>query len=46
MVTGICDAAAAATTTVGTEAADIIMDGTGADIADTINCIHDSCTHT
>jgi hypothetical protein len=40
MVMGICDAAVAATTTVGTEAADIIMDGTGADIADTTNCIH------
>jgi hypothetical protein len=32
MVTGItCGAAGAAITTVGTEAADIIMDGTGAD---------------
>jgi hypothetical protein len=38
MVTGIiCGAAVAAITTVGTEAADIIMDGPGADIAD----IHD-----
>ena len=38
MVTGItCGAAVTAITTVGTEAADIIMDGTGADIAD----IHD-----
>ncbi len=34
MVTGIICAAVAAITTVGTEAADIIMDGTGADIAD------------
>jgi hypothetical protein len=38
MVTGIiCGAAVTAITTVGTEAADIIMDGTAADIAD----IHD-----
>lgn len=38
MVTGIiCGAAVAAITTVGTEAADIIMDGTGADIADIHN---------
>ena len=38
MVTGIiCGAAVTAIITVGTEAADIIMDGTGADIAD----IHD-----
>ena len=37
MVTGIiCGAAVAAITTVGTEAADIIMDGTTADIADGI----------
>jgi len=41
MVTGItCGAAVTAITTVGTEAADIIMDGTGADIADIIDCIH------
>jgi hypothetical protein len=40
MVTGTWDdAAVAAITTVGIEAADIIMDGTGADIADGINCI-------
>ncbi len=38
-VTGIWDAAVAATTMVGAEAADIIMVGTGADIADIINCI-------
>ena len=37
MVTGIICAAVAAITTVGTEAADIIMDGTGADIADIHN---------
>jgi hypothetical protein len=38
MVTGIiCGVAVAAITTVGTEAADIIMDGTGADIADIHN---------
>jgi hypothetical protein len=38
MVTGItCGAAVTAITTVGTEAADIIMDGIAADIAD----IHD-----
>jgi hypothetical protein len=38
MVTGItCGAAVAAITMVGTEAADIIMDGTGADIADIHN---------
>ena len=36
----ICGAAVAAITTVGTEAADIIMDGTGADIADIIDYIH------
>ena len=41
MVTGIMrGAAVAAITTVGTEAADIIMDGTGADIADGIHNIH------
>jgi len=40
MVTGIWDAAVAAITTVGAEAADIIMDGTGADIADGIHNIH------
>src|SRR6266850_5327154 len=38
MVTGItCGAAVTAITTVGTEAADIIMDGTRADIADGIH---------
>jgi hypothetical protein len=38
MVTGItCGAAVTAITTVGTEAADIIMDGTGADITDIHN---------
>ena len=38
MVTGIiCAAAVTAITTVGTEAADIIMDGIGADIADIHN---------
>ena len=38
MVTGItCGAAVTAITTVGTEAADIIMDGIGADIADIHN---------
>ena len=41
MVTGIWDdAAVAATTTVGAEAADIIMDGTAADIEDGINRTH------
>ncbi len=41
MVTGIMrGAAVAAITTVGTEAADIIMDGTGADIAGTHNIHH------
>jgi hypothetical protein len=41
MVTGIMRGAAVAViTTVGTEAADIIMDGTGADIADGIHKIH------
>jgi hypothetical protein len=42
MVTGIWDAAVAAITTVGAEAAGIIMDGTGADIAGgiIINQIH------
>jgi len=40
MVMGIIwGAAVAAITTVGTEAADIIMDGTGADIADGIHNI-------
>jgi hypothetical protein len=38
MVTGIiCGAAVTAIITVGTEAADIIMDGTGADITDIHN---------
>ena len=38
MVTGIiCGAAVTAIITVGTEAADIIMDGIGADIADIHN---------
>ena len=41
MVTGIWDAAVAAITTVGAEAADIIMDGTGADIADGIHNTHE-----
>ena len=40
MVTGIWDAAVAGTTTVGAEAADIIMDGGGADIADGISRKH------
>ena len=39
MVTGIWDAAVAAITTVGAEAADIIMDGHGAGIADGISRI-------
>jgi len=40
MVTGIIwGAAVVAITTVGTEAADIIMDGPGADTADGINYI-------
>ena len=42
MVTGIMrGAAVGAITTVGTEAADIIMDGTGADIADGIHNTHE-----
>ena len=40
MVTGIiCGAAVTAIITVGTEAADIIMDGTGADITDIHNML-------
>ena len=38
MVTGIWDVAVAATTTVGAEAADIIMVGTEAAITDGISC--------